>query len=46
MYSDVDIVYINKYTTLGLRSSFICQCTSTRRQRSDLCGLWVKLPPV
>jgi len=25
--------------------SFICQGTSTRRQRSDLCGLRVKLPP-
>jgi len=25
---------------------FICQCTSTRRQRSDLFGLRVKLPPV
>jgi len=28
------------------RSSFICQGTSTRRQRSDLFGLRVKLPPV
>jgi len=28
------------------RSSFICQGTSTRKQRSDLCGLRVKLPPV
>jgi len=27
------------------RSSFICQGTSTRRQRSDLCSR-VKLPPV
>jgi len=26
--------------------SFICQGTSTRRQRSDLFGLRVKLPPV
>jgi len=26
------------------RYSFICQGTSTRRQRSDLCGLRVKLP--
>jgi len=23
----------------GFRSSFLCQGTSTRRQRSDLCGL-------
>jgi len=28
---------------LRFRSSFICQGTSTRRQRSDLCGLRVKL---
>jgi len=28
------------------RYSFICQGTSTRRQRSDLIGLQVKLPPV
>jgi len=28
------------------RYSFICQGTSTRRQRSDLFGLPVKLPPV
>jgi len=26
--------------------SFICQGTSTKRQRSDLFGLRVKLPPV
>jgi len=26
--------------------TFICQVTSTRRQRSDLCGLRFKLPPV
>jgi len=33
---------------LGFRFSFICQGTgnSTRRQRSDLFGLRVKLPPV
>jgi len=31
---------------LGTRYSFICQGTSTRRQRSDLCGLRVKLPLV
>jgi len=24
--------------------SFICQVASARWQRSDLCGLWVKLP--
>jgi len=28
------------------RYSFICQGTSTRRQRNDLFGLRVKLPPV
>jgi len=28
------------------RYSFICQSTSTRRQRSDHFGLWVKLPPI
>jgi len=28
------------------RYSFICQGTSTRRQRSDLFGLRVELPPV
>jgi len=27
-----------------IRYSFICQSTSTRRQRSDLFGLRVKLP--
>jgi len=31
---------------LGFRYSFICQGTSTRRQRSDHFGLWVKLPSV
>jgi len=34
---------------LGLgrfRYSFICQGTSTKRERRDLCGLRVKLPPV
>jgi len=30
---------------LGFIYSFICQGTSTRRQRSDLFGLRVKLPP-
>jgi len=29
-----------------VRYSFICQGTSTRRQRSDFFGLRVKLPPV
>jgi len=24
----------------------ICQVASARRQQRDLCGLWVKLPPV
>jgi len=28
------------------RYLFICQGTSTRRQRSDHCGLRVNLPPV
>jgi len=28
------------------RYSFICQGTSTRRQRSALYGVWVELPPV
>jgi len=28
---------------LGFRYSFICQGTSTRSQRSDLCGLRVEL---
>jgi len=31
---------------IGLRYSFICQGTSTRRQRRDLFGFRVKLPPV
>jgi len=26
--------------------SFVCHGTSTRRQRSAICGLRVKLPPV
>jgi len=46
-----NFVLANTYTIvlkvgLGLRSSFICQGTSTRRQRRNLCGLRVKLPPV
>jgi len=32
--------------TFRYRYSFICQGTSTRRQRSELYGLRVKLPPV
>jgi len=32
--------------TLRGTCSFICQGTSTRRQRSDLFGLRVKLPSV
>jgi len=39
----------NAITLVGLfrlRYSFIFQSTSTRRQRSDLFGLRVKLPPV
>jgi len=32
--------------TFRFRYSFICQGTSTRRQRRDLLGLRVKLPPV
>jgi len=31
---------------IGLRYSFICQGNSTRRQRRDLFGFRVKLPPV
>jgi len=34
--------FIAHKVILGFRSSFICQGTSTRRQRSDLCGLRVK----
>jgi len=34
------IIYIR------FRSSFICQVALTRRQRNDLFGLRVKLPPV
>jgi len=32
--------------TWGFRYAFNCQGTSTRSLRSDLSGLWVKLPPV
>jgi len=38
--------YSMKFQRFRFRSSFICQVTSTRRQRSDLCGLRVKLPLV
>jgi len=31
---------------IRFRYSFICQGTSTKRQRSDLFDLRVKLPPV
>jgi len=33
-------------TLRWFRYSFICQGTSTRRQRSDLFGLRINLPPV
>jgi len=33
-------------TRFRFRYSFICQGTSTRRQRSNLFSLRVKLPPV
>jgi len=36
----------NTYFINRFRYSFICQGTSTRRQRSDLFGLRVNLPPV
>jgi len=34
------------FSIFSFRYSFICQSTSTMRQRSDLFGLRVKLPPV
>jgi len=34
------------YCKIGLRYSFICQGTSTRRQRRDLFGCGLKLSPV
>jgi len=34
------------YCKIGLRCSFICQGTSTRRQRRDYCGCGLKLSPV
>jgi len=42
-------IFFNSFATvrhLKFRSSFICQGTLTRRQRNDLFGLPVKLPPV
>jgi len=36
---------VNMLRRFRYRYSFICQGTSTRRQRSDLFGLRVKLPP-
>jgi len=38
--------YVCMLFIIGFRYSFICQSTSTRRQRSDPFGLRVKLPPV
>jgi len=38
-------VYSDNIIIKGFRSSFICQGTSTRRQRSDLCGHRVQLSP-
>jgi len=42
------VFFLRPYTGVnyGGTCSFICQDTSTRRQRSDLFGLRVKLPPV
>jgi len=37
---------INDWKEQVYRYSFICQGTSTRRQRRDLFGLQVKLPAV
>jgi len=45
MISNFTLITDNYYR-LRFRFSFICQGTSTRRQRSDLFGLRVKLPPV
>jgi len=36
----------NNCFNIRFRHSFICQGASTRRQRSDLIGLRVKLPPI
>jgi len=44
-YKDVLLDCFIKYNLkFTFRYSFICQGTSTRRQRSDLFGLQVKLP--
>jgi len=42
----LDEVMILPVTRFRFRYSFICQDTSIRRQRNDLFGLRVKLPPV
>jgi len=42
----VHLIYIAKEESLLGTCSFICQNTLTRRQRSDLFGLRVMLPPV
>jgi len=41
-------VLLKNFGVIWFRFSylFICQGTSTRRQRSDLFGLRIKLPPV
>jgi len=41
-----DSAHISEHFMELSTCSFICQGTSTRRQRSDLFGLRVKLPPV
>jgi len=51
LYILLDTVVLNIVMNIFInvnrfRYSFICQGTSTRRQWSDLFGLWVKLPPV
>jgi len=40
------IVVNSNFLLIRFRYSFICQGTSTRRQRRDLCSLRDKLPPV
>jgi len=42
----VPLQQISKFKVERFRYSFICQGISTRRQRRDLFGLRVKLPPV
>jgi len=39
-------IFVTSMSKWFFRYSFICQFTSTRRQRSDLFGLRVKLPPL